>query len=181
MHSIVSCKIIDACPYNTSDHLPVKTCLVLSIPDSALSDSTNVDKHDTMKVFPKVNWSDPEQLEAYTKHIKHTTSALSLVHLSDVKCKTDVTHVVNDLCSVLSDVMHSSASAVLKSCSRPSTYQGKQIRKHWWNTNCSAAKSRVKFWYGIWVSYNRPRQGHVFSCYKIAKKSFRRLCKEAMD
>ena len=125
LHSIVSCKIIDACPYNTSDHLPVKTCLVLSIPDSALSEITNVDNHDTMKVFPKVNSSDPEQLEAYTKHIKHTTSALSLVHLNDVKCRMDATQVLNNLCSVLSDIMHSCSSVVLKSCSRPSTYQGK--------------------------------------------------------
>ena len=50
LQSIASCKIIDACPYNTSDHLPVKACLVLSIPDSTLSEITNVDKHDTMSL-----------------------------------------------------------------------------------------------------------------------------------
>ena len=62
---------------------------------------------------------------------------------SSVECATR-DHIIGT-----SDVMHSSASAVLKSCSRSSTDQGKYTRKRLWNTNCSAAKCRVNFWYVI--------------------------------
>ena len=68
---------------------------------------------------------------------------------------------------------------VLLRSRKPSNYKGNRPRKLWWNNDCSIAKSRVKFWYDIWVSCNRPRSGHVFSSYKLAKKHFRKLCKDS--
>ncbi|KAK2143893.1 hypothetical protein LSH36_803g00008 [Paralvinella palmiformis] len=38
MYMLVSCCIISDCPINTSDHLPVKTCVVLSIQDTKRSE-----------------------------------------------------------------------------------------------------------------------------------------------
>jgi len=32
----------------------------------------------------------------------------------------------------------------------------------------------------IWKSCDRPRQGHIYDCYKLAKKSHRKMCRESM-
>ena len=88
---------------------------------------------------------------------------------------------MNQLCSELCDLMHICCERTAKVCRKPSNYKGNRPRKLWWNNDCSIAKSRVKFWYDIWVSCNRPRSGHVFSSYKLAKKHFRKLCKDSIN
>ena len=50
-----------------------------------------------------------------------------------------------------------------------------------WNQNCSIAKNRVRFWHNIWNSCNRPREGYVYSSYKLAKKTYRKVCNTAVN
>ena len=42
-------------------------------------------------------------------------------------------------------------------------------------------RDKQRFWYGIWRSCGRPRQGQVYTCYKAAKKLYRAACKQAMN
>ena len=46
---------------------------------------------------------------------------------------------------------------------------------------CSIAKNRVRFWHNIWNSCNRPREGYVYSSYKLAKKTYRKVCNTAVN
>ncbi len=52
--------------------------------------------------------------------------------------------------------------------------------RHYWNNNCRTSRDRQRFWYKIWVSCGRPKQG-VHDCYKAAKKQFRKVRRLAIN
>ena len=52
-------------------------------------------------------------------------------------------------------------------------------QKKWWNSDCLITCEKQGLWYGIWRSCGR--QGHVYTCYKAAKKLYRAACKQAIN
>ena len=66
-------------------------------------------------------------------------------------------------------------NAVLNSKTKTSN---KRRRKHWWDTSCTIARDKLKFWFFIWKSCGQPRQGHIYECYKSVKYKFRNTCRK---
>ena len=63
---------------------------------------------------------------------------------------------------------------------KQSVYKGRFKPNNWWNNDCLVTRDRQRFWYGIWRSCGRPREGHVYLCYIAAKKMYRSVCNLAM-
>lgn len=64
---------------------------------------------------------------------------------------------------------------------KPTQYKGSRRKNHWWTKSCSEAKTRVRFWYHLWKSCDRPRQGHVYATYIAVKKLYRKVCRDTMN
>ena len=43
------------------------------------------------------------------------------------------------------------------------------------------AKSGKSFWYHIWSDCDKPRDGHVYRCYKLSKSKYRQACRLASN
>ena len=83
------------------------------------------------------------------------------------------------MCNDLKTVFHKSAETA---CSQQaSSYKGKYIRRHWWSDSCLIARDRQRFWHRLWDSCGRPREGHVHDSYKLAKKTYRNVCRSALN
>ena len=53
--------------------------------------------------------------------------------------------------------------------------------KRWWNNDCLTAQNRNRFWFSIWSSCGRPRDGAVYESNMHAKHMFRKTCRNAAD
>ena len=64
-----------------------------------------------------------------------------------------------------------------------SQYKGKYHKTSWWNQHCLIARDRHRFWFNIWKTCNRPREGHiyVYECHNLAKKTYRTACRKAVN
>ena len=58
---------------------------------------------------------------------------------------------------------------------------GRAKRRPWWSASTKLSKNRKSLWYGIWVSCNKPREGYVYMCYKLAKTRCRQVCRKAFN
>ncbi len=63
---------------------------------------------------------------------------------------------------------------------RVSTHQ-KYKSSPWWSQSTNLAKNRKSLWYGIWSSCGKPRTGHVYNCYKLAKSAYRQAYRLAFN
>ena len=57
--------------------------------------------------------------------------------------------------------------------------QSKATKKQnpWWTQSTKIAISRKSFWYHIWSYCGKPRDGHVYRCYKLSKSKYRQVCR----
>ena len=66
---------------------------------------------------------------------------------------------------------------------KQSVYKGQLKPNNWWDNDllrrvtCLVPRDNQRFWYGIWRSCGRPREGHVYVCYT---KIYRSACNLAM-
>ena len=51
----------------------------------------------------------------------------------------------------------------------------------WWTQSTKFAKSRKSFRYHIWNDCGKPRDGHVYRCYKLSKSKYRHVCRLAFN
>ena len=49
------------------------------------------------------------------------------------------------------------------------------------STYCLITRDRHRFWFNIWKTCNRPREGHIYECHKLAKKTYRTACRKAVN
>ena len=84
---------------------------------------------------------------------------------------------VNTMSSTSSSLMHQAVEHVAEA--GRSSYKGHHRRHHWWNSDCLTARDRRRFWLKLWNSCGRPREGHTYTCYKLAKKTYRHACRTA--
>ena len=54
-------------------------------------------------------------------------------------------------------------------------------KKHWWDKDCTTARDRNRLYHYIWKSMDRPTEGNVYDCYKAARKSYGKACKNAIN
>ena len=134
-----------------------------------------------LEKFPHIDWSKCNHRELYLKNVKKEISTYQYTDTQSICNVNDATEYVNKSFESITGILHKCTAVSCHQKNSSSTYDGNRPKKHWWDKNCSVTKSRVKFWYSIWSSCNRPREGHVFLSYKLAKKSYRKACKNAVD
>ena len=74
------------------------------------------------------------------------------------------------------------SDCVAKKTSQPkSTNPPPPPQKLWWKHSTKMAKSRNSFWYHVWNDCGKPRDGHVYKCYKLSKSRYRQACRLAFN
>ena len=92
---------------------------------------------------------------------------------SDIQTLVD--NYYNNIVNVLLDAAESTldSSNVCTHCSRK--------RHFWWNEECTTSRNRNRFWFRLWSTLGRPREGIVYETYKYSQYMFRRLCRLAVN
>ena len=68
-------------------------------------------------------------------------------------------------------------------CVTKKNSQSKATKKQnpWWTQSTRNSKSRKSIWYHIWSDCGKPRDGHVYRCYKLSKSKYRQTCRLAFN
>ena len=159
-----------------SDHLPVRTNITVQV-SHAPSASNHI--HSEYAKFPRIDWSDSNQCKSFASIIEGTARALPCADINSIRDHQTAKTEVDKMCEALQTVIHEAAQQVLDN--RQTSYCGRHKKKHWWNSDCLYNRDRQRFWFGLWKAAGRPRDGHVFACYKMAKKSYRDACRLAVN
>ena len=90
--------------------------------------------------------------------------------------KEEIQNFVNEYCRTLTDIIHEAVTL-----SQTSKVIHTRKRNHWWSHSCTLTTNRLKFWFSLWQTCDRPRAGVVYDSYKNAKNKYRRACRQAMN
>ena len=146
-----SCHIIQPCVDNLSPHLPLICTLSLTVrrcqkaAGSAFSPARTV-----------LNWSCDVRNDEYRRRL---AQLLVLRNPEDLD--------VEQLDSHLTASIHRAASE--SGCSRRW-----KPPKSWWTPAVSAARDRARFWHRLWVESDRPQLTVLHSCFRAARRDYRR-------
>ena len=88
---------------------------------------------------------------------------------------------VNQQCDAIESAIKDACEVVNPAASNSTVTGGATRRTPWWTASTKIAKSRKTFWYRIWNCNGKPRSGHVYDSYKLAKCTYRRACREAFN
>ena len=98
--------------------------------------------------------------------------------VDSVQTHDEASRIVDCMATGMVNVMHECCNKVI--IKKRSVYKGRFKPNNWWNNDCLVTRDRKRFWYGIWRSCGRPREGHVYLCYIAARKMYRSACNLAM-
>jgi hypothetical protein len=84
----------------------------------------------------------------------------------------------NSLNTALSNAMHNAAGSAQIASSAPTS---SRKRRHWWTADCTAARDRMRLFFHIWKSCQRPSEGVVYECYREARRAYRRICRKSFN
>ena len=128
-----------------------------------------MNEYDPAPNFMRIDWTDSVLCQAYRENVDLYMSKLCpVVDASSLQDTTSAQRAVNDMFDNVSSVVHcATANTNLQGCSK---YKGKHKSNRWWNSDCTLTRDKQRFWYRIWKSCGRPRAGHVYDSYKLAKK-----------
>jgi hypothetical protein len=174
-HKLIDwCHIVNEVPDNVSDHLPVSVSLHISCGDeNVLLDSTS----DTVQ---RINWNDGNVRDMYVKAISVLSKEITIpCDVHNISTTTQMQNFVDEYCETICGVMHKAADSLVNSVGE---IQHKNKRgKHWWNSDCTVARDRNRFWYSLWRSCDRPRHGAVYDSYKYSKHVYRKACRTSIN
>ena len=170
----VDCVILPFDVENTSDHLPMKTTIKLQTEQAR--NNKEVD-HTKMYITSKIDWNVNDNRLKYTNHVDHFSMSIppptdTIVSRESAQLQVDTT------CQQIINCIQMASNCVAKKISQP---KSTKKQKPWWTHSTKVAKSRKSFWYHIWNDCNKPRDGHVYSCYKLSKSRYRQACRLAFN
>ena len=164
---ISQCKIITEDPCNVSDHLPVRLEFKVRICENTKAGPQNVKRQ--FHVPP--NWSSHTRNSKYCDILADKLYKLGDC-LSDTNLRAfDVESIVNERLSDINEAIHSAAREA--GCVPNKIHSPKSF----WCPELTRLRDKKRFWWHLWVSAGRPRNGHVYVIYKSLKKEFRRICR----
>jgi exonuclease III len=165
---VTSCKIITDLADCCSDHFPIVTRCIVDIKQQkpVLKPSVKVRKH--------INWSDTQVQSNYKSILSESSS-----NLLPPICNTDAQLYVDTYCSEIVNMLHESAESAMV-CDNVKNNPSKK-RHFWWNSSCTEARNRNRFWFKLWCSLGRPRNGVVHETYKYSKYTFRKVCRSSLN
>ena len=171
---ITDCKILCSLSDNVSDHFPIS--MTLSVPRY----NSDIICEERNKSAIHINWNDSDIRNSY---IANLSNLLHDVYppkdINSIKTTEQAQEFVSTYCDAISRIMNQASDLAVKAVKKPQ--QKKRSPKHWWNHDCKISKDRNRFWYNIWHSCGRPREGAVYESYKYAKHVFRKTCRKAVN
>ena len=174
---VSSCFIYNDFGISTSDHLPIVTSLYLTnINCDNMSTSQSNGSKSNVTTFPHANWRNVNFVNIYKNNIDGCVSKCvsDFGDKFNVINKESVSDYVNIYCDKIVCAIHEAVQLSGDQCRQ--SFKGRK-RQHWWNIDYKLAKDRQIFWYKIWKSCGKPRDGAVFESYKYAKYNFRKYCR----
>ena len=127
--NVTDCKIL-CLPENVSDHLPIRTNIVLDIKVTSDCSSPKT----VGALYPRIDWSDNRQCQSFSQHIAETAMTLPHVDIDSIQNLKSARIKIDNLCDNLKDVIHGAAQKVIDD--KHSSYKGKHRKRHWWNGDC---------------------------------------------
>ena len=128
--------------------------------------------------FQRTNWDCDKFKTRYRNNLMELLKDVPIQDVRDIKTVPEAKVYVNDVSQKLAEIMH-------QSCEKSEMQNPEQnVRKYqnsWWSEDCTLAKQKNKFWFTIWCKNGRPREGHVYACYKKAKYKYRKICRQAVN
>ena len=173
---VSKCRILSDNHDATSDHYPLEILVNLQI-----QAEVNVDFKNSFNSLGNnnnvyVNWRNVDVKAAYRDAI----SALS----SDIQTPSNINVNENPQCyidryyDIIVNTMLSASNQAMKAVkTRQSNVKG----KHWWNADCRHSRNKHRFWFQLWRSCGKPREGAVYDVYKYSKYVFRKACRLAVS
>ena len=153
-------------PMNLSNHSPI----VMDLNLQSVCVNEEPMKNATSKIaWHKVNINDPV-VTVYQKRVTSLIKRLvtrSVYTCCDISCKS-ATHIqeLNDWCDDLIDLCLMSDSVF------PRTKQQRKRIIPGWQEEVMVYKEESLFWFSIWKSHNRPKNGIVYNNMKNAKAQY---------
>ena len=164
-----SCKIIPLDEHNVGDHLLIRLCIKVNVPDVSIPSSITSGKRQLL-----TNWNRSFNNAKYLSILSETLSHLPLLHVNTTDdaniCHTHIDNHVNILCS-----------AFINSAKLAGIVPEKRFTpKKYWCPDLSKARDTKRFWWRLWLDNGRPRDGEVFKCYKNVKKLYRKITRQCI-
>ena len=128
-----------------------------------------------------MKWEDPGARETYQYALEQQLHTLAFTSLDQIPSRDAASEIVNKMYSSLAASIHSAAHQASQHGLPEQQQRSVPRRTHWWNHDCSVAKSRMRLFFHIWKSAGRPLQGETYECHRHAKKSYRRVCRLAAN
>ena len=120
----------------------------------------------------RLSWHDPEFQRLYSEELTRLLENITIDKNID---SPDAAIYVNVLYEKLSSAMYEAAETSSKRFLIIS-----KRRKPWWNTSCNIARNRHRLFYQIWDAMGRPREGQAYTCYKEARRAYKRICRKSV-
>ena len=166
---VINCRILSNHSDCASDHFPIE--ILVSVPIRDPQNST-----DTIQTHSYVNWNDKHVKECYTKEL-----TMLIANMKTPRLTADVQSYVYDYVSTIVNLMHTAGErATVNMCSSSSKRKRKRC-KHWWNVECTTARNKNRFWFSLWRSLGRPRDGAVSNACKYSIYIFRKVCRGVVN
>ncbi len=125
-----------------------------------------------------MKWDDRNVRDNYEENIRVGLHNVMNVNFNDITDKNIADNVINAKCEELNNIIHNAVEKAM--FDRPSNYQGRHRKVPRWNTECTVARDRIRFWRNIWCGSNRVRHCPVFDIYKSTKTMYRNVRRQAM-
>ena len=161
---------ISASHVYVSDHLPLRCQISCPKPNGRLGDALPPSGQ-------YVQWDDPEVQEHFVDSLRSQLAFVPLPDLDQVLSREDATSSVNSIYSSICKAVSSANQSVLSISGNMNAHP---TRQNWWSYDCKTARDRVRLYFHIWKSVGRPSSGAAHDCYKLARKQYRKICRQSV-
>ena len=172
--NILNCIICSDYNDCTSDHFPIQTKISINL--NITSDTCEKNCFTNIKTVPQRFWNNPTFISTYKNKLSRSLNCPVYAINQDT-----AQSFVDSYCEQLTLVLHNAAWKTKESIQSDYTLRSKRKRNFWWDNDCKTANCRLKFWFQLWKSCERPRQGCIYDCYKSVKSAYRKVCRKAFN
>ena len=116
------------------------------------------------------------------ENIKKYTVDINNTNVSNINDSKSAQQCVNELNNgIITTICKACADTTAQGNTQSTEQTSKSRSTPWWTNSTQIAKNRKSLWYSIWSSCDKPRDGYVYVCYKLAKTKYRQACRLAFN
>jgi exonuclease III len=169
---IRNCTIIPEDSGNLSDHLPLRTSMM--IPVSAKPIGMVVSDIGSQPISTQ-SWDDPAKHIQYRDILASKIQNLKPLDLPDDANRQSSQFMVDQYLANLTNAIHEAAQEA--DCTSRRTFKPKA----YWCPELSTLRDKKRFWWKLWVENGRPQSGAVSDCYRGIKRLYRKTSRRYIN